>query len=127
MSCNTTDTPSPKCDEANKNCNESDINNNNSDEDRQESEDEATSFHSSRSKPALQPKLSDPTAGGRRAPSLTPVMRASSNPTTSNSMCRHYFNSSMNSPVNSPEPYRRRMSEFSFTEGFNRLEGGDRG
>ena len=65
-------------------------------------------------KPPLQAKLSDPTGrgDGTRAP---PVMRASSNP------CRHRFNSSMSSPANSPEP-RRRLSEFSFTEGFNRSE-----
>jgi hypothetical protein len=57
-----------------------------------------------------------------KAPPLNPVMRTCSNP---NYGCPnvHLFNLSnlsnnmcFNSPVQSPEPYRRRLSEFSFSD-----------
>ena len=59
-----------------------------------------------------------------RAPALNPVMRTCSNPNYGCSSL-HLFNLSnnvcFNSPLQSPEPYRRRLSEFSFSDRLERL------
>ena len=52
-----------------------------------------------------------------RAPPLNPIMRTCSNPNYGyNNVHLFNMNSSYNSPAQSPEPCRRRLSEFSFSD-----------